>query len=64
MIELPVYVVFMVGMIVGFVPQMLFRKDMERYLDEDFDRDFFVGLCIDTAIFCVALWIVSWAWNG
>lgn len=64
MIELPVYVVFMVGMIVGFVPQMLFRKDMERYLDEDFDRDFLVGLFVDTAVLCVCLWIVSWVWNG
>lgn len=64
MIELPVYVVFIVGMVAGFVPQMLFRKDMERYLDDDFDKDFLVGLFIDTAILCVALWIVSLVWNG
>ncbi len=64
MIELPVYAVFLVGMIAGFVPQMLFRKDMERYLDEDFDRDFLVGLLVDTVVLCVCLWIVSWAWNG
>lgn len=63
MIELPVYAVFLVGMIAGLVPHMIFRKDTEQYFDEDFDRDFLVGLLVDTVVLCVCLWIVSWVWN-
>lgn len=64
MVNLPLYVVFLVAMVSGAFPLVLFGKDMGREFGEEVNKDFLVGLFVDTAVLCLALWLVSLVWNG
>lgn len=65
MIELPVYVVFLVVFLIGVMQGFFIRKSAEEDLgDPEFFKTYCQGLAVDVAVYCLALWLVSLVWNG